>query len=578
MPKKYSRSLILIIVLILAQSGWAGWELINPDAPWGKKEGFTLLGFGDELFAIGTSPARSVWRTSDVVQWSGSSGIGAHPNEHAPAVVHADHIWQIDGDRTIVSEDGIFWNTVCNYCGWEYNERYAAASFNGKLWRLGGYQQRPDDVEFADDTYFSDVYSFTTGSDQTEWTLVTNNAPWGARAFHSAVAFDDKLWLLGGTRGLEYTYQEMNDVWYTTDGENWVLATPNANWCPRWHHEVVVFRDRMWLMGGYDARQNPMNDVWSSADGIDWRLESAEAPWGKRANHALGVFQDKMYLMGGTSGKGFNDDYSDIWVYTPPEGEGEGDGEAGCEGEGEGASGPVPALNATPQFLVFLPGDTVEDIYIYNAAPNCSELEFTLSTETPWLSFSQASGTNRGCDDPVVVQVTSNYDGECYVNGSFTIISNGGNDMIGVNATIEFCSSDEGEYEGYYEGYYEGFSEGEGEGDGEGQPEAEGEGNPPPTHSADQNGDFNLSLSELLRVIQFFNSTGLGCDATSEDGYAPDNPNTTCTPHASDYNPQDWEITLSELLRAIQFYNSPGFTPCPDADPPTEDGYCPVVG
>ena len=40
-------------------------------------------------------------------------------------------------------------------------------------------------------------------------------------------------------------------------------------------------------------------------------------------------------------------------------------------------------------------------------------------------------------------------------------------------------------------------------------------------HSADQNLDYLISLSELLRVIQFYNSGGYHCDASGEDGYAP---------------------------------------------------------
>ena len=38
--------------------------------------------------------------------------------------------------------------------------------------------------------------------------------------------------------------------------------------------------------------------------------------------------------------------------------------------------------------------------------------------------------------------------------------------------------------------------------------------------------------------------------------------------------PQDWKIELSELLRIIQFFNSGGYHACPDAVPATEDGYC----
>jgi len=97
-------------------------------------------------------------------------------------------------------------------------------------------------------------------------------------------------------------------------------------------------------------------------------------------------------------------------------------------------------------------------------------------------------------------------------------------------------------------------------------------------HSADQDGNNTIDLSELLRVIQLFNSGALQCaspPASTEDGYAPGTGNQSCAPYAADYDPQDWTISLSELLRIIQFYNSGGLHPCPDNDPPSEDGYCP---
>jgi hypothetical protein len=93
-------------------------------------------------------------------------------------------------------------------------------------------------------------------------------------------------------------------------------------------------------------------------------------------------------------------------------------------------------------------------------------------------------------------------------------------------------------------------------------------------HTADQDGDNVLSIDELLRVIQFYNSLELHCQADSEDGYAPGPGapgSTTCTPHASDYAPQDWSVSIDELLRAIQFYNSLGYRACEHG----EDGYCP---
>jgi len=91
-------------------------------------------------------------------------------------------------------------------------------------------------------------------------------------------------------------------------------------------------------------------------------------------------------------------------------------------------------------------------------------------------------------------------------------------------------------------------------------------------HTADQNQDGAINLSELLRLVQFRNSDGYHCEPGTEDGYAPGPGDQTCLPHQSDYNPADWTISLSELLRLIQFYNSNAYHACPGEG--TEDGYC----
>lgn len=93
-------------------------------------------------------------------------------------------------------------------------------------------------------------------------------------------------------------------------------------------------------------------------------------------------------------------------------------------------------------------------------------------------------------------------------------------------------------------------------------------------HTADTAPDQQISLSELLRVVQFFNSDGFHCKTGTEDGYAPGNGDHPCAAHDSDYAPQDWRINLSELLRIVQFFNSGGYhTECG-----TEDNFAPGLG
>lgn len=103
--------------------------------------------------------------------------------------------------------------------------------------------------------------------------------------------------------------------------------------------------------------------------------------------------------------------------------------------------------------------------------------------------------------------------------------------------------------------------------------------NPPPVpviHSADVNQDGKVNFTEILRIIQFFNSSGFHCETGTEDGYAPgydESFDFSCPRHTADYLPPDWHISLEEILRMVQFFNSKGYQLCPFF---SEDNYCPI--
>jgi hypothetical protein len=96
-------------------------------------------------------------------------------------------------------------------------------------------------------------------------------------------------------------------------------------------------------------------------------------------------------------------------------------------------------------------------------------------------------------------------------------------------------------------------------------------------YHADHDENHVISLTELLRLVQFFNLGGFHCAPSpemSEDGFMAGPGETgSCTPHASDYDGEPWRIGIGELLRVVQFFNSGGFHDCPAMD--TEDGFCP---
>lgn len=107
----------------------------------------------------------------------------------------------------------------------------------------------------------------------------------------------------------------------------WQKVTLNAAFAPRDGAGALVFRGRMWLLGGWnpsDKTHFPRicnNEVWSSTDGRAWTLEKpntflagpfdAESDWEGRHTAGYAVFKDKMWIVGGDGNQGHYQ--SDVW-------------------------------------------------------------------------------------------------------------------------------------------------------------------------------------------------------------------------------------------------------------------------
>lgn len=141
------------------------------------------------------------------------------------------------------------------------------------------------------------------------WTRAATQVAWPNRDGHATVVFKDRLWVMGG-----WGTGPMNDVWSSADAIHWQPVTAEAPWQARKAPTAVVFKDRVWLLGG-SLGVETVNDVWSSADGSSWTEEVAEAPWPKRHNHASVVFDGRIWVLGGWGGRDLND------VWSSPDGE-----------------------------------------------------------------------------------------------------------------------------------------------------------------------------------------------------------------------------------------------------------------
>ena len=140
------------------------------------------------------------------------------------------------------------------------------------------------------------------------WDRVAGNADWGARAFHQSVVFKNKMWVIGGSTG--GFAPEKNDVYSSPDGIKWSLETSNAEWEARTNHQVVVFKNKMWLIGGTNKSGIRRKDIWYSEDGRKWIQVSFNPGFKEIAEHQVVVFKNKMWLIGGFGNGGFR---NDVW-------------------------------------------------------------------------------------------------------------------------------------------------------------------------------------------------------------------------------------------------------------------------
>ena len=153
-----------------------------------------------------------------------------------------------------------------------------------------------------------------------EWRCVTENAAFAARDGAGALVFKDRMWLLGGWNPGDKVHFPLicnSEVWSSTDGAAWTLENPQTPWEGRHTAGYVVHNGRMWIVGGDCNQGHYQNDVWSSADGIHWDLANDHVPWAPRVLHYTLAFDGRIWVMGGQTIPNFADAdevfHNDVW-------------------------------------------------------------------------------------------------------------------------------------------------------------------------------------------------------------------------------------------------------------------------
>lgn len=290
------------------------WKLEIPHAPWQARDSQGELVFNDRLWIMGgwfdshSSPPRDVWSSPDGKTWELVTDAAPWKHSDFPMVLtFQNKMWLMGGwyngrlpDHSASSEvwsssDGKEWHQVTEHAGWTPRLAGVLVEFKGRMWIFGGIE----DYYFGNQASLkNDVWSSADGKN---WTCETPDAGWAPRAYHQAAVLDGKIYVFGGGNYTP-TYQAFNDVWSSEDGKTWRCETDHAPWIERIWFGSVVYRDRIWILGGWTKEgDNPRNlsGVWFSQDGRQWTQLSTETTWKERHEHAVFVFQDKLWLAAG---------------------------------------------------------------------------------------------------------------------------------------------------------------------------------------------------------------------------------------------------------------------------------------
>jgi hypothetical protein len=145
-------------------------------------------------------------------------------------------------------------------------------------------------VQYADINYSQDGFV---------WSQNASAAPFGHRQGHQVVVFNNQMFLIGGLENDLTTTALKNDVWSTSDGATWTQLTAAAPWTARDNHTCVAANNGIYLYGGDTGGQTGNDDVWFTVDGITWTQLTTAATGTPRFLQSMMFFKNKLYIIGG---------------------------------------------------------------------------------------------------------------------------------------------------------------------------------------------------------------------------------------------------------------------------------------
>ena len=315
------------ILAVAAQpsSHSVNWVKVADETEFAPRDSITEIVCDGRMWLMGgwfnsfETPPHDVWKSADGKTWTLATNQAPWTHsDFAMGAAFKDRMWIMGGwcngrlpsasatNEVWSSRDGNRWE-LAGHAGWSPRLAGGCVVFHDKIWVIGGTEQ----YYFGDATSLkNDVWNSADGK---TWHRVVAAAPWSPRAFHRALVFGGKLWVLGGGNYLP-DYQAVGDVWCSEDGANWSRVTDKTPWSPRIWSGAAVYRNQMWFFGGWSSGRTEdsgnWNDIWHSKDGKTWEVLQTGIVWIPRHAPAVLIFHDKLWVIAGKAGPTMNDVWS----------------------------------------------------------------------------------------------------------------------------------------------------------------------------------------------------------------------------------------------------------------------------
>ncbi|MFH0755053.1 MAG: M15 family metallopeptidase [bacterium] len=295
------------------------WISYSTTTMWEKRDSHSAFIFQDKMWILGGLDAdmaiengesnyekakyyNDIWWTEDGLKWiRGIEHANFPPIRSASVFEKNGKLFMIGGyspDPKVhyknglwTSDDGINWKKENIILPWKEREGQKIIKFKNNYLMIGG-------VNYINKQRFNDIW---TSSDGYNWSILATSTAWEPRWDMEISDFNSKLWLTGGMTSI---VKNFGDEWVSDDGINWTLVYQNAPFGKRQGSTSIVSDGYLILIGGIKQDNDSIGEVWITKDGLKWEQQITN--WTAREDASSLLFKNRIWILGGMN-------YNQVW-------------------------------------------------------------------------------------------------------------------------------------------------------------------------------------------------------------------------------------------------------------------------